>query len=708
MKTSKKTDKVKKASGARKTSTLGTKIYTYGARPVSDPGQAKIVRDQIYFGKKYYNQLVAIERQRLQEYRDLRASLSPEIAKLQTERAQIESQYIEKRNALSQVKKKERDDSPQAQEIRDLKSQMNKLDKNISEENKRVEKEHFAPYDLKFKQEFQLVLLADKAKTDPHAAELLANLNRDEEYWASVKSVLRGVGPRTIEKFKNTFNEKVKKDSSWPATWKKKHAISVSCHLKTLAARADSNCFSGTYLAIDSAIKAAFKTYTYQPNFKKFDQTGPVGAQIKNVSVAQALACTNNRIKIFLTDKKLRGGQQHARVLIGIKGRKQLLEIDCVFHRPLPEDGIIKWVYLQVKRIGSRLTYELQFTLESATFTPNVPDSDEKIALNFGWRQQDNDDIKVSTIWNSAQEYRLDNKLPLTPQMLVLPAKLLQQQKYTSSLLGFADLHFEDVKKVVIDFFKSNPEIKIGLIENYKSKIKDDVDTKVEKYTNSLNNVRHWRDHKKLHNLVYNMQALHLENIQIKPFWDSWKKLRFSKKKDLFDSLDVVSAWCKSAKIVDKTAQLVVYLTWWARKDLHLVDTARGLEKKIQLHRREIYRCFAKKLATQYQKVVVEKWDKSQTAETPDPEFDVRHPQEENGNKIRHFCGVSVLTTALKEAFGKDRFIEVNPKNISRVHLGCGGTANNLLTQEEVLCTRCEKQYNQDLNAARDLWQRAA
>ena len=151
---------------------------------------------------------------------------------------------------------------------------------------------------------------------------------------------------------------------------------------------------------------------------------------------------------------------------------------------------------------------------------------------------------------------------------------------------------------------------------------------------------------------------------------------------------------------------MALYLEWWRRKDAHLTNMARGTDQRLLRYRREIYRVAARRWADVYKTVVIEKWDKRKTAETPEPENDTRTPQEEIANSVRQLCGVSVLVGAVKQAFGTFDMVQVSPVKISTTHYGCGGEGVATLVHRMVRCAKCKRAYDQDVNAARTLWER--
>src|SRR5208337_2890941 len=341
-----------------------------------------------------------------------------------------------------------------------------------------------------------------------------------------------------------------------------------------------------------------------------------------------------------------------ARLRLGSANRECAhLDIPFVMHRPLPSDGVLKWIYLHIKRIGLRTVYEIQFTLESEQFVESRAAHDGTIAINVGWRVLDNGDVRVATTWDGLKEGEVR-----------LPVKMRRTVEHAEDVHGYADDHFNvarDVLKSHLLDAKLTPE----LTESLK-----------------IASLSQWRSHGKLAKVARAMQTLHLDGTDVGGLWAIWRNERVPAKParltwtqwgrqrpksvDLFDTFDTLSAWFKAHGVRGPAKRLALYLEWWRRKDAHLINVARGDERHAMLHRREIYRVTARRWADQYKTAIVERWNKSETAETPEPEHDTRVQQEEKANAVRQFCGVSVLGGAVMQAFGRANVIEQNAAGI--------------------------------------------
>jgi hypothetical protein len=198
---------------------------------------------------------------------------------------------------------------------------------------------------------------------------------------------------------------------------------------------------------------------------------------------------------------------------------------------------------------------------------------------------------------------------------------------------------------------------------------------------------------------------LEARGVDVPALWKAWR-LERSPKLDLFAPLDEIKAWLTPRGVVSADQVLAVYLDWWRAKDRHLVNWARNNDLRLRRSRKDRYRCYARDLAARYERVVIEQWDKSETAETPDPEADTRTEQEVRGNSNRVLACVSELVSALEAAFGKANAHRAPSERITVEHHSCGGESSDPLPQIPVTCRACGQVYDQDLNAAKHLYDR--
>jgi len=721
-------EKKKKASLARKTSSLPTKNLVFGVLHVggkrnqllmeraSEDGlyfniqNIKTVEDQVFKGFLYRNRLVDIECKRRTRYREIRSTLSDEMMSLTQQYNEATEVYHELRKKLCEVPKSQRDDHPLVLEVRRAREKVKGIYKDLKTETTAVEKEYFQEASTFYKAKLQ-------------------ELNYDNYGPASKKKV--EIRAAVLEDMRELFH----------SAWVENFELEEEARAEVKKARAESGCFSGVYQAVDAAAKRSFQDSPFNPRKAPFQHRGKVGLQIlktKTKGLAldctweQALSCQDSRIKVRLYPdcpvrwmtrfrKKVaqqlreqglskKAAEEEARfhytaavASIKIAGREDskeavYVEVPFLLHRPIDKKAVLKWVYLDVSRLGQMPTYQLRFTVESETFNMNRTALKGTLAVNLGWRVLSDGSIKVATTWDG-----------LKSSEIILPAEMRESFEVSKKLLGYKDDHFNDAKKALKSWMKEN-KTKPSLVKQLK-----------EKYV-TLNTVSNWRSTKHMAKTTFAFRGAYLKGVDIEGLWQEWKRDRLSVRpkkmsveqwrrkgvarndKDLFASYLELSKWFQARGHTSPHVQMALYLEWWRRKDSHLDTYARTLQEKIRLRKQAIYRTFARVSANTYLDVIVEDWDKSVTAKKPKPEDDTRTQQDEASNKIRQFCGVSVLTSALENAFDSEHYHKGNTKG-TRVHLGCGGPPpKDSKTLVEVSCPKCSRRYNQDVNTARHLW----
>lgn len=90
----------------RKTSTVPTRIWTFGCRPPTEG--AELARDQLKAAHRYYNKLVEIELERRRRYRAARSDLFPEILSLESEVERLAGELEAARDVIKKERQKTR------------------------------------------------------------------------------------------------------------------------------------------------------------------------------------------------------------------------------------------------------------------------------------------------------------------------------------------------------------------------------------------------------------------------------------------------------------------------------------------------------------------------------------------------------------------------------------------------------------------------
>jgi len=190
-------------------------------------------------------------------------------------------------------------------------------------------------------------------------------------------------------------------------------AANEEAKLQRRASRAICGVYWGTYLQIEAAVDQAaketslfFKGKPRDPRFRRWGGSVMVATQLQGGLLAlSALACDDSRLQIEMAELgpgphsrrqlKLRKGTLRLRV--GSDGRSPIwAEWPLQMHRPLPENGVIKWAKVIRRMVSDRDKWELQLTVE---ISPEQPCHGEgTVAVDLGWRRKEDGTIRVGYV----------------------------------------------------------------------------------------------------------------------------------------------------------------------------------------------------------------------------------------------------------------------------------------------------------------------
>ncbi len=370
----------------RKTSTIPTKIYKYGLPFGPDKECAQLVHDSIWLSHRYYNELVVLEKTRREEYRAEREKVAPG--------------------------------------FKALKDKIGKLDKKLKDVRKRIKKERQG---------------TRTRKTDPElrakAKELVEQLRGPKMAFEAAKI--------KIEKSKR-FASKVKK-------------LNEQANKDEKTARAACGVYWGTYIRIEKAIESAKKSRT-DPDFHRWNDKGSIGVQIqKGMSVDALFSCEDTRLRIEPVPadtwtgsraKRRRQSRTRVHIRMGSQGKRReplWASFNLILHRPLPDDGVIKNAWVQKRRIGLRLRWELCITLESRTFVVPSVDIGRTCGIDVGWRKMDEaGTLRVAYVVGSDGYH----------EEILTPSNIWSALDYANDLRSLQDHAFDEAKERLMAWMK--------------------------------------------------------------------------------------------------------------------------------------------------------------------------------------------------------------------------------------------------------------
>lgn len=356
----------------RKTSQIPSKVYTYGCLPPRNPEHAALIGEQLWLAHRYRNKLVEIELARRATARQAQAE-RPEVIALETRAKDLADRLAALRTAIKSARK-----SARSREA------------------------------------------AVTAPAGEEAKVVLAELRAARAELKAAKVAARA-------------------DAGVAATLK---AANDTAAAAVRAARAECGVYWGTYLLAERAMEQARGSST-DPKFQRYRGEGRIGVQLQG-GLPIANLPTDTRLQIDPVPpetwtgnrgQRRRLGRTLVRIRVGSTpdGRAPVwVELPMVLHRPLPADGIIKWAWLKRVREGTRWRYDLQITVEAASFVAPAPPGRATAAIDMGWRLRPGGDIRVG--------YLADERGHT--EELVLPANVPGALDHVESLRAIRDRNF--------------------------------------------------------------------------------------------------------------------------------------------------------------------------------------------------------------------------------------------------------------------------
>lgn len=212
----------------------------------------------------------------------------------------------------------------------------------------------------------------------------------------------------------------------------------------------------GTYLLVERAMSVSCDRplrdkygNLWFPKHRRWDGRGKVGVQLQNgMTVDELFSGKDTRLQIApvpaetwtgTRSQRRRLSRTTVRIRVGSNGRAPIwATFPVILHRPLPPDAVVKWAWAQRKRIGTRLRWELQLTIQSATFVAKEPRGDV-CAIDIGWRLRE-DGIRVGALVDTAGEQ----------QELQLPKRIVERLVHADHIRGIRDTNMDEIKARLI------------------------------------------------------------------------------------------------------------------------------------------------------------------------------------------------------------------------------------------------------------------
>lgn len=633
---------------ARKTSTVPTRIWTFGALPPRTEADRKLISDQLFKAHRYYNRLIEIERARRVSYRETRARLVPRLAELEQRNEATQAKLEAARQELRKLRQRDRQrtEAPGLKDrIKELIAEARAIGKDLRTERKevseatKVARENIA----------EMASLAEHEARSPRMKVL--------------QVALQGT-PKNLIDFAEA-GTRVQEESY--------QAIRDS--------RASCDVYWGTYLMVEEAAKTAAKSLT-DPRFRRYDGSGRIGVQVQGgMSTSDLFGDKSSLLQIDpLPPGQLatRSGQRHAhtqvriRVGTGSKGRAPIwVELPILMHRELPK-GTIKQAWILVRRVGTSTRYELQMMIEAESFNAKARGKGT-VALDVGWRSLESGNLRVAYWVDSMGGHG----------SLELPERVRQGFTLPDTLRGFNDIHFDAAKKAFREWMGRQDSLPEWLVD-------------------ASEHVAQWRQPRRLaviaHRLTTELAPRAAE------IWKDWKAERLSAKpkRDLFAPQSEISEWLMARGITNESERVALYLHFWRLKNRHLLNWESNQRERLLAHRKDVYNKWANWLVRTYDTIVLEDFDLRSVAKRANPE-----EEEDLFQAVRHnrtVAAVSELRLAIKERAAADALI-VRPTSRTTITCFACRHVEDFDRAAELVhtCPACERTWDQDWNHAANL-----
>ena len=426
-------------------------------------------------------------------------------------------------------------------------------------------------------------------------------------------------------------------------------------------------------------------------NSKRFDGTGSVTVKFTNgLSLAEAYQWIDT--KGFFQIGTLIGKKTtlcRLRVHSDAKQKPIWLQVPVVFHRPLPPGADIREVTFKRNMVAGKPVWKVCISVRLPHKLQTKLDG--RVAFNFGWRQlyqkaSSGDQVPAGVrvaYWYDGTDHG----------EYILPQNHIDQWRKIDGLQSTMKNKLNEVLGKLAPWFKSAAGVPQVVANECCASVllEKDVWTTAGQFSMHL-----WKSEPRLVR-----------------FMNVWKANRFPGDGQMWDEIDF---WFRGAKVLPSPI-------WNGHQ--HLQNYADNLRDQLGRERRELYRLFAAGgsmkiganetltfpglVKRSYGIVHIEKdFDLSAIARTPAPENDTAYDKLARYN--RKVAAVSVLRGAIENVCGRER-LTISPvqcTNITKTCHACG----SLETFDAALdvfhkCAKCSIQWDQDFNAAVNLYNRA-
>jgi hypothetical protein len=428
----------------QKTSKAPARIWSYGCHPAILG--ADLVEEQLRLAHRYYNRLVELKR----KYREVEKAILLEHPRV----AERFSEVVRLGKILEEMEMAIRSERQAAQGNVPL--------SDTSREAIRKARDEFGEARRSFTDVWLKITGASGAMITLGKSEDAVSLGEDEEASEASES--------SEKKLKKAQATLVAAIIYFGKEWESVKAIAVRITEETLKSRAAAKkargeeSESGLYwgnsqladMSFDSASKLKINKRTgwaKDVKWQKWTGEGRIGVQIqKGMPVSEAFA-NDRRFQItpvpelaYHHERKCerkRLARTRTRIRIGSDGRHPIwAEFPVAIHREMPDDGIIKRVWVLKERVGYDYRYTLQITIQIKGRT--ITKIGKSVGINIGWRKMGENDIRIAYLNDSDGKTR----------EIRLPESVIYRLEKAEGIRSDRDTLFNKVRDQLVAWLK--------------------------------------------------------------------------------------------------------------------------------------------------------------------------------------------------------------------------------------------------------------
>lgn len=627
-------------------------VIRYGCRTLTENPESALT--EMRRGGQYFNALVAIERWRRREYAVIRSRYVPFLAEMEAADEQIGLYIEEQRDKIREKRRK-------VSVATAVHPKRAKPTKRVPVEEERTEIESLIVWRKELRVRLTAARAAFVAMIGPAAAEYKRRTGEAPQ------------GDNWAKKRLNAEGRTAMLGEDWHPAWKDVATLEQSAYELKNWVFQGCGLNHGTYTAVRDAVAQAGKPPRPRPDgqplrprarpefsrrrFRKMGWQVPRKWSWGDILAGKSSELRVDSLESACTRKGKKNPQNHspeelakrAREGTGSGSRSRMkyakiririgetwVAAECFMHRPIPEDAVVRWVYLVPKderrlRDGRLVpkTYELQLTIEMERKLIERAPGVGLAEIRLGWTKTESGGLIVGRLGSG--------------RVIELPWEVIDGLGKSASIRSAADQYFDVAKEALLTRLEEGgaPEWIAG-------------DTKT---------AAHWRSHEKLARIAERWVRETALSVPLPELWQRWKAFRAviraahgAEAGDLYTSLPELSTWLGQQGLSPET-HFPVWLEWWHRKDRHLKELETNLSRRARNRRLKFYGETAAKLSMEFQRCDIMPLDLAGAALRDMPEA---APKElhEAARRQRVQAATSELKAALANAFGPDRYRE--------------------------------------------------